>query len=83
MLHFNKLYGPQILNFFLYLNDVEDGSGTRFNYLCFMAKPKRGTALVWPSLTGDPKQLEDWTWHKVLPVSKVGTFNVSSRSTCL
>lgn len=32
--------GVRVLTFFLYLNDVEEGGGTRFNRLNFAVKPK-------------------------------------------
>ncbi len=83
MLHFNKLYGLWIFMFFLYLNDIKDGGRARFNYLCFMSKPKRGMALVWSSLTENLKQLEGWKWHETLPVSNVGTYIMSLRWICL
>ena len=47
--------GPRILTFFLYLSDVEEGGGTKFNQLGLEVKPKRGKALIWPSvLDSDP-----------------------------
>ena len=34
--------------FFLYLNDVEEGGGTRFD-LGFTVQPKKGKAVLWPA----------------------------------
>jgi prolyl 4-hydroxylase len=70
--HVDTQYGPRLLTFFLYLNDVEDGSGgTLFDDLKFAAQPKRGMALVWPSVVNDnPEEKDDWTWHEALPVNK-------------
>ena len=69
--HVDSQYGPRLLTFFLYLNDVEDGGGTQFEDLKFAAQPKRGMALVWPSVVNDnPMEKDDWTWHEALPVKK-------------
>jgi prolyl 4-hydroxylase len=63
--------GHRILTFFMYLNDVEDGGGTKFEDLNFIAKPKRGSALIWPSVTdANLDQIEEWTYHEALPVTK-------------
>ena len=68
--------GPRILTMFLYLNDVEEGGGTRFPELAPNAKPltvdpKKGKALLWPSvLDDDPKEMDEWTMHEALPVVK-------------
>jgi prolyl 4-hydroxylase len=69
--HRGTQYGPRLLTFFLYLNDVEDGGGTLFEDLKFAAQPKRGMALVWPSVVNEnPEEKDDWTWHEALPVNK-------------
>ena len=48
--------GPRILTFFLYQSDVEKGGGTRLNNLKIDIMPKRGSALLWPSvLSSDPR----------------------------
>lgn len=62
--------GPRILTIFMYLNDVEEGGGTEFQYLNFTATPKKGTALIWPSVMDNMEEKEDWTWHEALAVSK-------------
>jgi len=68
--------GPRILTFFLYLNDVEEGGGTRFPELAHDAppvtvQPAKGKALLWPSvLDEDPNERDDWTMHEALPVLK-------------
>lgn len=56
-----KLEGPCILTIFMYLNDVEEGGGTGFQYLNFTEMPKKGT---------DMKEKEDWTWHEALTLTK-------------
>jgi len=63
--------GHRILTFFMYLNDVEEGGGTKFEDLDYIAKPKRGSALIWPSvLDDDLETINDWTWHEALSVGK-------------
>ena len=61
---------------FLYLNDVEEGGGTRFPELAPHAKPltvdpKKGKALLWPSILDENPTMKDWwTIHEALPVVK-------------
>ena len=63
--------GPRILTIFLYLSDVEEGGGTRFGPLDMTVMPKRGRALVWPSvLNEDPMEWDERTMHEALPVEK-------------
>jgi len=60
------------------LNDVEGGGGTRFSDLYaddtdvhMDVQPKKGTALVWPSVfTDDPNVRDDRTYHEALNVTK-------------
>ncbi len=48
--------GPRMLTFFLYLTEVEEGGATRLNNLGIDITPKRGRALLWPSVTNhDPR----------------------------
>ncbi len=54
----------------MYLNDVESGGGTDFQYLNYTASPKRGTALIWPSVMDNMEEKEDWTWHEALAVEQ-------------
>lgn len=42
--------GPRILTFFLYLSDVEEGGETGFPNLNINVKPRKGSALLWPSV---------------------------------
>jgi prolyl 4-hydroxylase len=61
--------GPRILTVFLYLNDVEAGGGTHFGTLGITVMPKKGRALVWPSvLDEDPLEMDEQTFHEALPV---------------
>jgi prolyl 4-hydroxylase len=55
----------------LYLNDVEEGGGTDFPDLGLTVMPKRGSALIWPSvLDSDPNRKDGRTEHQALPVEK-------------
>ena len=61
--------GPRILTFFLYLSDVEKGGGTNFPRLKLTVQPKKGSAVLWPSvLDRDPTQQDPRTHHQALPV---------------
>lgn len=63
--------GHRILTFFMYLNDVEEGGGTKFEDLDYIAQPKRGSALIWPSvLDDDVETMDEWTFHEALAVEK-------------
>lgn len=65
--------GPRILTFFLYLSDVEEGGGTNFPRLNVTVMPKKGRALLWPSvLDSDPTAKDHRMDHQALPV-EVGT----------
>lgn len=56
---------------FLYLNDVEEGGGTRFTDLDITIMPKRGRVVVWPSVLDHALLLmEPKTHHEALPVIK-------------
>ena len=61
--------GPRILTFFLYLSDVEAGGGTDFPKLNITVMPKKGRALLWPSvLNSSPLMPDDRMKHQALPV---------------
>ena len=63
--------GVRVYTFFVYLSDVEEGGGTKFNDLGLVVRPKLGRAILWPSvqakdlLTGERR-----THHEALPVEK-------------
>ncbi|KAL7578445.1 hypothetical protein ACA910_012835 [Epithemia clementina (nom. ined.)] len=61
--------GPRIMTFFLYLSDVEKGGGTNFPNLDLTIEPKKGRALLWPSvLDSDPSAKDSRMNHQALPV---------------
>jgi prolyl 4-hydroxylase len=63
--------GVRVLTVFLYLSDVEEGGGTNFPKLDLTVEPKRGRALIWPSvLDEDPHEIDSRTDHQALPVIK-------------
>lgn len=63
--------GVRILTLFIYLNDVEEGGGTHFPLLDITVMPKKGAALLWPSVLDDaPEKKEGRTDHEALPVLK-------------
>lgn len=60
----NENPGPRMITFFLYLNDVEAGGGTRFTDIHgddslgnIDVQPKKGRALVWPSTLSEDLDL--------------------------
>jgi prolyl 4-hydroxylase len=61
--------GVRILTFYVYLSDVEEGGGTQFPSLNLTVTPKKGRAILWPSvLTTDPNSKDIRTNHHALPV---------------
>jgi len=61
--------GVRILTLFIYLNDVEEGGGTHFPLLDITVWPKKGSALLWPSVRDDtPEKKDGRTDHEALPV---------------
>eukprot|EP00957_Ditylum_brightwellii_P096992 7386167-Ditylum_brightwellii.AAC.1 len=64
--------GVRILTMFFYLNDVEDGGGTRFRKLDHLTfTPQKGMALLWPSvLDENPHSIDQRTSHEAMPVLK-------------
>jgi prolyl 4-hydroxylase len=66
-----RFQGVRLLTVFLYLSDVEEGGGTNFPKLDLTVEPKRGRALIWPSvLDEDPHEIDQRTDHQALPVVK-------------
>lgn len=59
------------MTLYLYLNDVEEGGGTNFDKLNITVIPKRGRALLWPSVKSEAPRAKDYrTTHQALPVEK-------------
>jgi len=65
------LAGPRVLTFFLYLSEVEEGGGTHFPKLNITMMPKKGSAILWPSVLDENPTVQDRrTLHAALPVIK-------------
>jgi prolyl 4-hydroxylase len=61
--------GSRLLTFYMYLNDVESGGGTNFPILNLTVLPKKGRAVLWPSvLDSDPFAKDPQSDHQALPV---------------
>lgn len=69
--HIHMPCGVRILTLFIYLNDVEEGGGTHFPLLNLTVQPKKGSAVLWPSvLDHAPESKDGRTDHEALPVIK-------------
>lgn len=69
--HVNRPMGPRVLTAYFYLSDVEEGGGTAFPDLDLAVTPKRGRAILWPSVLNDePFKIDERTDHEALPVLK-------------
>jgi prolyl 4-hydroxylase len=65
----HRQVGPRILTFYLYLNDVASGGETEFPRLGLKVAPKRGRAVLWPSvLNSHPNHIDSRSDHQALPV---------------
>jgi len=61
-------WGPRLYTFYMYLADVARGGGTHFPRLNVTVAPKKGRAVLWPSvLDEDPFERDDRTDHEALP----------------
>jgi prolyl 4-hydroxylase len=69
---FNMVAGPRVLTFYMYLSDVDEGGGTHFPRLNLTVTPRKGSAVLWPSVTNDhpDSEIEPMTYHAALPVIK-------------
>ena len=71
--HLDLPIGPRLYTFFIYLNDVEQGGGTKFPDINggVIIEPKMGRVAIWPSITNDdPFKKEMRTDHEALSVQK-------------
>jgi prolyl 4-hydroxylase len=69
--HRTRAPGVRILTFYVYLSDVDEGGGTHFPELNVTVAPKKGRAVLWPSvLNEDPNSREDRTYHEALTVGR-------------
>jgi prolyl 4-hydroxylase len=74
-----KQPGVRILTMYLYLNDVEKGGGTKFNQLNITVMPKRGRAVLWPSVRNNyPHKKDGRTVHEALPVEAGVKYGVNA-----
>lgn len=65
----DKIQGGRLLTVFLYLNEVASGGATRFPSLNVTVTPKRGRALIWPSVTDANPNIKDMrTRHEAMVV---------------
>lgn len=63
--------GVRILTFYMYLNDVEEGGGTNFPRVGSTVTPKKGRAVLWPSVfTDEPNTKDARSDHQAQPVIK-------------
>ncbi len=63
--------GARLYTFFIYLNTPAAGGGTRFNDLGITVNPRRGSAVLWPSLMDVNVSLPELlTHHEALPVEE-------------
>jgi hypothetical protein len=62
-------WGARLYTFFMYLSDVEAGGETTFTRLNLTVPPRKGNAILWPSvLSSDPTETDERTFHEALPV---------------
>jgi len=65
----DSAWGPRLYTFFMYLSDVAEGGETAFTRLNISVTPRKGRAILWPSvLSNDLRQTDERTFHEALPV---------------
>jgi prolyl 4-hydroxylase len=63
----------------MYLNDVEAGGATHFPRLHLTVMPKRGRALIWPSVRNmEPNEVDYRTQHRALNVQAGVKYGVNA-----
>jgi len=82
---YDDMPGPTVVTIVLFLNDVEEGGETHFDNLLGIDKnisldiqPRKGTALIWPSVENDPLFIEERTAHTFMPVTKGVKYGVKA-----
>jgi prolyl 4-hydroxylase len=71
--------GVRIMTFYMYLNDVEEGGGTQFPKLGLEVQPKKGRALIWPSvLDENPNMADSRMDHQAMSVKKGVKFGANA-----
>lgn len=71
--------GCRILTAYLYLSNVEEGGGTRFDKLDLTVMPKLGRILIWPSVLDESPHDKDFrTTHTALPVEEGVKYGANS-----
>jgi len=61
--------GVRVFTFFMYLNNVPEGGETAFRQLGLKVKPRKGSAILWPSVRDSAlDQTEHGTYHEAMPV---------------
>jgi prolyl 4-hydroxylase len=69
--HLAMPMGPRILTLFVYLSDVIEGGGTDFPELDLTVQPRKGSAVLWPSVLNEsPREQDVRADHEALPVLK-------------
>jgi hypothetical protein len=64
-------WGPRLYTFFMYLSDVDEGGATRFTKLNLSVTPRKGSAILWPSVhSHDPWETEQQTYHEAVKVER-------------
>ena len=55
----------------MYLSDVDEGGATRFTKLNLSVTPRKGSAILWPSVhSHDPWETEQQTYHEAVKVER-------------
>ena len=65
--------GQRTWTVMVYLNNVEEGGGTKFDNILREFIPRQGAALAWNNLDADGKTPNPWTLHEATPVTTKGT----------
>lgn len=70
--------GARVLTLFLYLTDVEEGGQTSFPRLGLQVQPKRGRAVLWPSVLDElPEDCDERTEHIAEPVTRGMKYSIN------